>query len=311
MYLHENQEDWSELVARTANRFNLAESFVIKDYFIYLALKSIARTDPEIVFKGGTCLSKCHRAIARFSEDVDLGLEVEHATEGQRKRMKAAVTHAIDNIGLAVANLNETRSRREFNRYLVPLPSAESEFSSNTLIIETAVMTPASPAAAKAVDNYLYRYCIEEGFDDVAAEYELEPFKIMASSIERTFVDKVFALCDYYLEGPIPPRQSRHIYDLHKLSPIVSFDEELAALFSAVRRQRKNAHGCPSAQDGVDTPSVLEAIIEKAAYRDDYERVTTPLLFEEVSYEKAVESLRMIAEFMQGLQGKNNRAGFQ
>ena len=57
MYLHENQEDWSELVARTANRFYLAESFVIKDYFIYLALKSIARTDPEIVFKGGTCLS--------------------------------------------------------------------------------------------------------------------------------------------------------------------------------------------------------------------------------------------------------------
>lgn len=297
MYLHENQGDWSELVARAANRFNLEESFVIKDYFIYLALKSIARTDPEIVFKGGTCLSKCHHVIARFSEDIDLGLEVEHATEGQRKRMKATVTHAIDDMGLAIANLDETRSRREFNRYLIPLPSAGSEFGSDTLIIETAVMTPASPAVAKAVDSYLHRYCVEEGFNDVAAEYELEPFEIMASSIERTFVDKVFALCDYYLAGPIPPRQSRHIYDLYKLSPIVSFDEELASLFSTVRRQRKSAHGCLSAQDGVDIPSVLNAIIEKAVYRDDYEGVTAPLLFESVSYDEAAGSLLAIAEF--------------
>ncbi len=306
MYLHENREDWSELVARAANRFNLEESFAIKDYFIYLALKSIARTDPEIVFKGGTCLSKCHHAIARFSEDVDLGLEVEHATEGQRKRMKAAVAHAIDDMGLAIANLDETRSRREFNRYLVPLPSAGSEFGSDTLIIETAVMTPASPAVFRAVGSYLHRYCVEEGFNDVVAEYELEPFEIMASSIERTFVDKVFALCDYYLAGPIPPRQSRHIYDLYKLSPIVSFDEELAALFSTVRRQRKSAHGCPSAQDGVDIPSVLEAIIEKAAYRGDYESVTAPLLFESVSYDEAVGSLRTIAEFMRSLQSEGN-----
>lgn len=298
MYLHENQKDWGELVARAAKRYALAEAFVVKDYFIYLALKLITRENPEIVFKGGTCLSKCHNAISRFSEDVDLGLEVEHATEGQRKRMKAAVTHAVEEMGLAIENLDETRSRREFNKYLIPLPSTGIGFSSDTLIIETAVMTPASPAVAKTVDSYLYRLCIDEGFHYIVSEYELEPFKLITNSIERTFVDKVFALCDYYMAGPIPPRQSRHIYDLYKLSSIISFDETLAALFDTVRQQRKSAHGCPSAQDDVDVPLVLEAIIKDDAYRNDYRDITAPLLFEDVPYEEAAIPLQAIAKFM-------------
>ena len=297
MYLHENQKEWDELVARAAKRYALAEAFVIKDYFIFLALKLITQEYPEIVFKGGTCLSKCHNAVARFSEDVDLGLEVEHATEGQRKRMKLAVTRAAEKMGLAVSNLDETRSRREFNKYLVPLPTIAGGFGNDALIIETAVMTPASPAVTKAVDSYLYRLCIDEGFHDVVSEYGLEPFELLANSIERTFVDKIFALCDYYLAGPIPPRQSRHIYDLNKLSSVVSFDETLAVLFDKVRLQRKSSHGCFSAQDDVDIPSVLEAMIKEDAYRDDYENVTAHLLFEAVPYEAAARSILLIAEF--------------
>ena len=107
-------------------------------------------------------------------------------------------------MGLAVSNLDETRSRREFNKYLVPLPTIAGGFGNDALIIETAVMTPASPAVTKAVDSYLYRLCIDEGFHDVVSEYGLEPFELLANSIERTFVDKIFALCDYYLAGPIP-----------------------------------------------------------------------------------------------------------
>lgn len=157
MYLHENQKERDELVARAARRYALAEAFVVKDYFIFLALKLITREYPKIVFKGGAYLSKCHNAIARFSEDVDLGLEVEHATEGQRKRMKAAVSHTVEEMGLAVANLDEARSRREFNKYLVPLSAIASRFGSDTLIIEKAVITPASPAVAETADSCLYR----------------------------------------------------------------------------------------------------------------------------------------------------------
>ncbi|HJF63436.1 nucleotidyl transferase AbiEii/AbiGii toxin family protein [Gordonibacter urolithinfaciens] len=42
----------------------------------------MAVLNPSACFKGGTSLSKSHRIINRFSEDVDLGMEKEHPTGG-------------------------------------------------------------------------------------------------------------------------------------------------------------------------------------------------------------------------------------
>lgn len=39
-------------------------------------------------------------------------------------------------------------------------------------------------------------------------------------------------------------------------------------------------------QNAVDAPLVLEAIIGEDAYRDDYKKITAPLLFEDVTYEE-------------------------
>lgn len=38
--------------------------------------------------------------------------------------------------------------------------------------------------------------------------------------LDRTLVDKVFAICDYYLQNRIK-KHSRHIYDIYKLLPLV------------------------------------------------------------------------------------------
>ncbi|MEG0991338.1 MAG: nucleotidyl transferase AbiEii/AbiGii toxin family protein [Gordonibacter sp.] len=298
MYLHESADDWLELVRRTSQRYSFEQSFVAKDYFIFLALKLIAAKDPELIFKGGTCLSKCHNAISRFSEDVDLGIEAEKATEGRRKKMKATVTSVVEDMGLTVSNLNDTRSRREYNKYLVPLPAIGMGLGSDTLIIETAVMTPASPAVSKMVDTFVFRLCLEDGFDDVVSQYGLEPFEIKTNSIERTFADKVFAVCDYYLSEVIPARQSRHIYDLYKLLPTLTLDANLADLFSTVKRQRKGVHHCFSAEDQVDIPATLDSIRTDDAYRKDYETITLPLLYEDIPYEKAVAALKPIAAFL-------------
>ena len=42
------------------------------------------------------------------------------------------------------------------------------------------------------------------------------PFEITTQTIERTLVDKIFALCDYYIQGKTD-RHSRHLYDIHKI----------------------------------------------------------------------------------------------
>ena len=47
-----------------------------KDYYVTVLLKLLAEKIPFIVFKGGTSLSKCHKVIRRFSEDIDLTIDV-------------------------------------------------------------------------------------------------------------------------------------------------------------------------------------------------------------------------------------------
>ena len=145
MYLHEDEAQFRAVVLSCADALGMAPAYVAKDYYIVLMLSEITAANPAVVFKGGTSLSKCHRAIDRFSEDVDLGLAAAHATEGMRKGMKRRVTEAAEAARLEIVNLDQTRSRREFNRYDIALPGGRGD---GLLIVETAVITPAFPAEA-------------------------------------------------------------------------------------------------------------------------------------------------------------------
>lgn len=298
MYLHENGDDFRQLVAGAAEHYGRAASFVVKDYFAVMMLKELLQRNPDLVFKGGTCLSKCYGVIKRFSEDVDIGIEEDHATEGMRKRIKASVQSAAAALGLSIPNISSTRSRRDYNRYELPLPSLAPLDEPDTLIVETAVMTPASPAGRRSLQSFVGEYCAASGFPDAIDEYGLAAFEVRANSLERTFCDKVFALCDYYLAGGIPPRQSRHVYDLRKLSEAIVLDEGLLDLMALVRSQREGGHACLSASSSVCVPDVLREIAATDAYKADYENLTGDLLYEDLPYEQAIGVLGQIASFL-------------
>ncbi len=48
-------------------------------------------------------------------------------------------------------------------------------------------------------DNYIYRFLKMTEQGEMAEEFGLMPFEITTQAIDRTLIDKVFALCDYYL----------------------------------------------------------------------------------------------------------------
>ena len=54
---------------------------------------------------------------------------------------------------------------------------------------------------------------------DYAEEFSLIPFSMKIQGIDRTLADKIFAICDYYLQGK-EQKHSRHIYDIYKLLPL-------------------------------------------------------------------------------------------
>ena len=85
MNLHENKEDFTEAVQAVSRGLNISPALVEKDYYVTLVLKRLNEELSGLIFKGGTSLSKCHKAINRFSEDIDLTLDSEHLKIRLRK----------------------------------------------------------------------------------------------------------------------------------------------------------------------------------------------------------------------------------
>lgn len=73
-YLHENKEEFANAVNLASEYFRVLPIIVEKDYYVTMILRELSKRLGFVVFKGGTSLSKCHKAIKRFSEDIDITL---------------------------------------------------------------------------------------------------------------------------------------------------------------------------------------------------------------------------------------------
>ena len=83
-YLHEDGNVFVAVIAQTAHKLGMPEAIVEKDYYVTVLLKELAMRLPYIVFKGGTSLSKAHKVIKRFSEDIDLAAD-KNLTQGEKR----------------------------------------------------------------------------------------------------------------------------------------------------------------------------------------------------------------------------------
>jgi predicted nucleotidyltransferase component of viral defense system len=299
MNLHDNKEMFAEYLVSTADFLNLNDTGIVeKDYFVVYFLQKITEKQTDIVFKGGTSLSKCYKLINRFSEDIDLNVNTESAklTEGQRKRLKKDIVSIIEESGFSLENPDQIRSRRDFNRYVVDYKSTDSYgYLKQFLIVETSVFIKSFPTEYREAASFIYDFMYANNLKDEIDKYGLEPFNVKVQLPIRTFVDKTFALADYYLSDNVNDH-SRHIYDLYKLYPKLTFDKNFIVLLTEVREVRKHHAACVSAKDGVDLPNLLQKIISEKTFESDYNNITETLLFEVVPYSEAITVLHKIID---------------
>ena len=293
--LHNDKELFRQAVLLTSQNLNIDSGIVEKDYYVTMFLKELSKFQPNIIFKGGTSLSKCYNLIKRFSEDIDLSLYSENSpTEKQRKELKKNIMEVIKKFGFSLTNPDAVGSNRKYNKYVIDFPSAFEYMSlKQHLIVETSVFVKAYPCEKRLAGCYIYDYFKQSGKNDIIEEYDLEAFELYVQTLDRTFIDKLFALGDYYLSDKIS-EHSRHIYDLYKIYPIVKDNENLKALYNNVRKQRQSHEANLSANENVNMRELLQEIVDKEIYKSDYETITKSLLFEDIPYETAIKSLHDI-----------------
>lgn len=287
MYLHNDKELFGDIIALTAEKMGQAQDIIEKDYYVTIILKELSLCDYPICFKGGTSLSKAFGVIDRFSEDIDITF-TEYLGKSRRKNLKYDILKSIaDKLGFTIANWDSIESNKDYNHYDFAYSSiVDNPFLTTYVKLETALMSYAFPTEERMIGNYIYT-ALKDDEPELIGEYNLLPFPMQVQSLERTLIDKLFALCDYYIQNKAA-RNSRHLYDIYKLGQQVSVNNNFKSLVTEVRQHRFEIKDnvAPSADPSVDIAATIKDFCGKDFYADDYERTTKNLISDEISYQE-------------------------
>lgn len=281
-----HSKEWKEIIETVAREIGRTELMVEKDTVQSMFLSELSKAELPFVFKGGTSLSKAYNMIDRFSEDIDLSMN-RKPTESERKASKELVIQIAESLGMTLGNPDKIRSRYDYNKYVFKYMSLFVSMPVE-IIIETSYYQTAYPVEKHEVGSFIGRFCEERGVD-LPIPFKAAKVYMNVQSIRRTFVDKVFAICDYRIQN-MQDRDSRHLYDICKLAGQLKLDEEMDALVDKVREDRMLSQNNPSAQLEYIIPEMLKEIIESKFYESDYKNVTQKLLYEDIDYDYAVQN---------------------
>ena len=226
MLLHKDEGALEEAIRATANSLSLPIEYVEKDYWVTFALKTLALSNmgDEIVFKGGTSLSKAYNLISRFSEDIDIAVLTDGLNGNQVKTKLKKTTKLIDAIYKEIES-PDTSKGSKFRKMRFQYPRMDSSAPvegqiTDSLLLEVNAFADPEPYKKIGMLSYVAEYFINSGLEDAIKEYELEEFEMNVLCTSRTLCEKVMGLVkashgDTHIIQIA--QKIRHIYDIHYL----------------------------------------------------------------------------------------------
>lgn len=239
MNLHTNNQLFQDAVIAAAQRYDIAEIYIEKDYWVTVALHKIfhSAVAGDAVFKGGTALSKCHKLIDRFSEDVDMVVLNNKGESGnQLKNKLKAITDAVSEVMPEVEIEGVTNKkgmiRKTAHQYNKQNFSGSYGQVREQIIVEATWLGSSEPFIMAEVSCYVTEMMKATNQNQLIEQYNLQPFTVKVLSKERTLCEKIMSLVRFsQTQEPYADLSNkiRHIYDVH----LMLKNEEVAAFFSS------------------------------------------------------------------------------
>ena len=226
MTLHEDSKLFNEAIRATAQRMEIPEIYIEKDYWVCYALHLIYNSGikDEVIFKGGTALSKCNQLIERFSEDIDLVVlhkaeESGNQLKNKLKKITKAVTKPFVEEDLeGIANKMGMIRKVAYN-----YPKAfKGDYGQvrDRIIIEATWLGNFEPYTTKTIVTYIHDMMLATKQEALLQKYKLLPFKVLVLDARRTLCEKIMSLVRFsHTENAIIDLNNkiRHLYDIHQL----------------------------------------------------------------------------------------------
>lgn len=279
MKLHEDVNAFRVLIndihERTGYRLDVLE----KDYYVVLMLKELAKLQNEglpAYFKGGTALYKALHTTNRFSEDIDLSVDTRDCSRTQNdKRLEKATKRYRS---LERESEEGFTNRSEVVSVYSYKPVMEYDRDDvlqrfGKLKIEATSFTISEPVTHMVVAAMVYELATGEQRGILEDIYDVRPFSVQTITMERIFVDKLFA-AEAYVRKSAEKRRAfeaaKHIYDLAvmgklpKIRQLMMDEEQLKHLLAIRMTEELDRH------DGIPGVTPAEFMFFEGAGNNPY-----------------------------------------
>ena len=121
--IHEDKDEFLKVLDKTAQQKKFPLPMLEKDYYITLILSHVVELSEDLVFKGGTCLSKIYFDYFRLSEDVDFSMKLPSGsvTRGVRRKhiqpIKDKIEKFAQSFGMKIEG-TDNPGRNESKQYI-------------------------------------------------------------------------------------------------------------------------------------------------------------------------------------------------
>jgi len=228
MNLHDNSGVFEGAIRAASDHLDMRTIFVEKDYWVTFLLSRLPKSahSDEIVFKGGTSLSKVHKLIARFSEDVDLAVlrsEDRTATQVRNliRKVEKELVKGFDEVHLEGITSKQTRYRKTAYDYKRTIASESVSGIQELMILEINSFANPVPFKRMPVSSLIEQFLHETNQHETIEKYGLQPFELNVLVPESTLNEKILSLIrlSFFEDGIDKLRNKvRHFYDLYFLS---------------------------------------------------------------------------------------------
>jgi hypothetical protein len=248
------------LTTLAARHFGITPAFVEKDYWLTLILNRLAHStySEQVVFKGGTSLSKGYRLINRFSEDIDIATINENLTGNALKTKIRTIEKEITIDVTEIVEPKLTSKGSMYRKSVFEYPSAIVELTDNTpkrIIVEINSFANPYPFVKQTITSFITEFLLTTNQQETAEEYGLQPFTLNILDKRRTMLEKIVSLIRFsFAENPTVAlaNKIRHFYDLYYLLN----DAECAEYIQSSDFQKDFAELLAHDQQMFETPAV-------------------------------------------------------
>ena len=307
-WLSLSKERRIEILNQATERTGLPSVAIEKDWWVTMALNASFSLPyrNNLVFKGGTSLSKGWNLIERFSEDIDLAIDRKFfgfdgdISKTQIKNLRKQSCEFISTIFLddLTKILTEWKAIDECKLIAQPVKDSDkdpqvieiqynsvidtSEYLPQRVLIEVSSRSLMEPIEERKINSILSENFPQQSFVTV-------PFEIPTVLPQRTFLEKIFLLHEEFSQETEKirfDRLSRHLYDLEKLMDTEHGIEALKniELYNNIVAHREKFNPLRGLDYSNHIPNKISIIPPQKVikdYENDYQAMTSFMIYGE------------------------------